>query len=510
MTATVHTAGGDDLEQTLAHGRRELEAAVFTAAAPRDAAGAEADALGIARPDSRIGDRLLADSADQPPAHEHPRLQDDAQIIADRAGREVELEAAVAGGRVDLERIVTRGHVLEAPAAVTIEPLVIGLEAAGAELGLDLEGRDRLVAALEHHGPRHGRDRIDDQLDLAADGDVVAHGLAALALLGSDDVEAVGEVADLEAAVAVGEHRPALVVAVAQTPTQGRALEALALALEADEGVVDRRAAVVDHAAADDAAVAVDDDLDLAALTLGDVDLGLATLDGPAAVEGDDFRAATRELDATKAYLPDYPAEQARADRISEKVVIGQLLATARKLEGEGNSSAAIAAYRDVLERDPTDADAREALARLIADETLEEPSGAVGSVVITSNPTADLYIDDTSYGTTPYSGQLPVGTHTLRMEARGYEIWQSTVEIKDDKNDPFRVSMKPRARGGGKVVRPKATGDGTASAGDTSPETPPDSGGSEPETKDGNSGGMFLPEKKDKGGGIFLPVGGK
>jgi hypothetical protein len=248
-----------------------------------------------------------------------------------------------------------------------------------------------------------------------------------------------------------------------------------------------------------------------AAKTMSEDEVRVALDRAEEAVEGEDFRAATRELDATKAYLPDFPAEQARAERISEKVVIGQLLATARKLEGEGNSSAAIAAYKDVLERDPTDAAAREALSRLTADGTLEEPSGAVGSVVITSNPTADLYIDDTSYGTTPYSGQLPVGTHTLRMEARGYEVWQSTVEIKGDKNDPFSVSMKPRSRGGGGKARPKPTSDGTASGGgETPPETPPDSGGSEPETKDGNTGGMFLPDKKDKGGGICLPVVGK
>ncbi len=228
-----------------------------------------------------------------------------------------------------------------------------------------------------------------------------------------------------------------------------------------------------------------------------------------AAITEGDFRAATRELDATKAYINAYPAEQARAERIRELLIVGQLISTARKLEGEGNSGAALATFKDVLARDPSNAEAREALTRLTAEDTSVESAAGVGSVIITSNPTADLYIDGTSYGKTPYSGQLPVGTHTVRMEARLYETWESSIAIKADKNDPFQISMR-RVRKGG-AGRPKVEGESggaAASSAGESGDTPPLDPTAGEKPKDGDDGGLFLPDKKDKGGGIFLPVG--
>jgi len=237
-----------------------------------------------------------------------------------------------------------------------------------------------------------------------------------------------------------------------------------------------------------------------------------ASLDrAEAAISDGDFRAATRELDATKAYIDAYPTEQARSERIRELLVVGQLISTARKLEGEGNDGAALATFKDVLARDPSNAEAREALTRLTAEDTSEESAAGVGSVIITSNPTADLYIDGTSYGKTPYSGQLPVGTHTVRMEARLYETWESSIAIKAAKNDPFQISMR-RVRKGG-AGRPKVeagSGGAAASSAAESDEAPPDNANATAgeTSKDGDDGGLFLPEKKDKGGGIFLPVG--
>jgi len=220
-----------------------------------------------------------------------------------------------------------------------------------------------------------------------------------------------------------------------------------------------------------------------------------------------DFSAATHELDATKAYVAEYPAQQARSERISDQLVLGQLIATARKLEKEGNSGAALSTYKDVLARDPTDAEAREAVVRLTAEDTSAEPVDGVGSVIITSTPKADLYIDGTSYGKTPYSGQLPVGKHTVRMEARLYETWESSVSIKVDKNDPFQISMR-RIRRTGK--QPAEGETGAPEGGDKPPDPPPDSGDVVDPPTDGDDGGLFLQEKKDKGGGIFLPVGDK
>jgi len=230
-----------------------------------------------------------------------------------------------------------------------------------------------------------------------------------------------------------------------------------------------------------------------------------------AIIDGD-FRAATHELDATKAYIDAYPAEMARSERIRELLVVGQLISTARKLESEGNSGAALATFQDVLTRDPSNAEAREALSRLTAEDTSEESAAGVGSVIITSTPTADLYIDGTSYGKTPYSGQLPVGTHTVRMEARLYETWESSVAIKADKNDPFQISMRRVRRGGAGRPKLEAGSDAASSGGESGEAAADDRNPTAGETsQDGDgSGGLFLPDKKDKRSGIFLPVGDK
>ncbi|HFE47050.1 MAG TPA: serine/threonine protein kinase [Nannocystis exedens] len=244
-----------------------------------------------------------------------------------------------------------------------------------------------------------------------------------------------------------------------------------------------------------------------AAKTMDEADVRAALDRAEQALGEQDFRAVTRELDATKGYVGEFPAEQARAERISKLLVLGQLLATARKLEGEGNDGAALSTYKDVLTRDPTDAEAREAVERLTAVKTTEEPKSGVGSVVITSTPRADLYIDGTSFGKTPFSGQLPVGAHTVRLETRLYEAWESSISVKSDKNDPFKISMR-RIRGKGSRVKP-AEPNTTAEAVDPPPSVdpvPPDSG--DPESNKDGGDGLFLEGKKKKGDGIFLPVG--
>ena len=53
----------------------------------------------------------------------------------------------------------------------------------------------------------------------------------------------------------------------------------------------------------------------------------------------------------------------------------------------------------------------------------IEQPA-TMGHVKIGSTPVADLDVDDQLLGTTPFSGELPLGRHTVRLSADGYEDW--------------------------------------------------------------------------------------
>ena len=229
-----------------------------------------------------------------------------------------------------------------------------------------------------------------------------------------------------------------------------------------------------------------------------------------AAIIARDYDGATRELDHVKAFLKDHPAASARHDRISERLVVGRLLLTADKLANEGNRGAAIAAYKDVLARDATNAEAREALARLNADGTVAEDKGSVGSIVVVSTPIADLTIDGASAGTTPFSGQLAVGQHTVRMEAPGHQPWESTIEVLADKNAPLQVSLRPlpRVGRGGKASADPAPVKPPPGPPASDPQPAPEPKPAPPPEKKPEDD-VFLPtSKKGKDGGIFMPVG--
>jgi serine/threonine protein kinase len=225
-----------------------------------------------------------------------------------------------------------------------------------------------------------------------------------------------------------------------------------------------------------------------------------------AAIDSKDYETATRELDRVKSFVGAHPPEQSRFDRVSERLVVGRLLMTAEKLESEGNLGAAIAAYKDVLARDATNEEAREALARHSDASTVKEASGSVGSVVMVSTPPADLYIDGSSAGTTPFTGQLTVGVHSIRMVLEGYQPWEASVEVLAEKNVPIQVSLRALPRSGrpARQVDAQPVKPPPSSAPETKPEPAP-----EPKPEPKPDDGIFMPtNKKGKDGGIFLPIG--
>lgn len=148
-------------------------------------------------------------------------------------------------------------------------------------------------------------------------------------------------------------------------------------------------------------------------------------------------------------------------------------------------------------------------------DPTPPPTEGVSGHVEIRSRPLANVYIDGESRGTTPFSGDLPVGPHELRMTARGHQAWQGTLDVAQDDNEPLTVELASKRSG-----KPSTSRKGTAEPQPSEPEpkgpaaTGPAPAKPEPKPKpepepepSADEPSPFLPTKKPDKKSIFLPT---
>jgi len=233
-----------------------------------------------------------------------------------------------------------------------------------------------------------------------------------------------------------------------------------------------------------------------------------------------EFDAAAVELDRIRRDVQNDPAAKSRVAAADERVLVARLLASAARFEAEGDVDAAKVAYGDVLGHDPDHALAKAAMARLSAT-VVPPPSGepampALGSAVveISARPLGNLSIDGVGAGTTPYKGELAVGSHSLRISARGYAPWEGTIEVKADGNPPISVQLRGKGPGdrdaepAGPTTTPAKPDPSPASDPPPKPDSPtkldPTPAADSPKPKKD----PFLPTKSGSGDrDVFLPV---
>jgi serine/threonine protein kinase len=226
----------------------------------------------------------------------------------------------------------------------------------------------------------------------------------------------------------------------------------------------------------------------------GDAEAKLAEAEKQA--EAGEFDAAAKTLAGVRGQLDAQPELSGRVERLDAQINVGRQLAAAQKLEADGKIDAAIAAYEDVLEADKSNAEARARLADLRAGST--EPVAAGPAMSIKSEPVADLVIDGTPTGTTPFDGTLAIGKHEISISADGYETWSQTIEVKEADNLPISVKLTPHKKGD------RRPGGAHKQPGTTTTPTPPPTEPEKPKPKEN----PFLPTSKDKqNDGPFLPT---
>ncbi len=227
-----------------------------------------------------------------------------------------------------------------------------------------------------------------------------------------------------------------------------------------------------------------------------------------------EFDAATAKLDEVRGLTQALPTLAGRIERADQKIAIGRLMIAGSKFESEDKKVAAVEAYRDALELDPSYLPAREALARLDASAP-PVPAGSeaivYGEVSIQSRPNAKVYIDGNPAGTTPFNGKLRVGSHEIRLVARGYYNFNDAIDVRAEDNVPLQVSLKGRSKSGrsSKSVEPKPEPASGKSA-EPKPAEPkpaePKPAATKPAATKPEGDNPFLPTKKGKGSGRDTP----
>ena len=219
-----------------------------------------------------------------------------------------------------------------------------------------------------------------------------------------------------------------------------------------------------------------------------------------------DFDRAAEVFDRVRSVDTSNASLAVRISRTNDKILVGRLLASGEQLEDKGEKAAATGAYRDALAIDPANAIARSALNRLGDGESLTEKT--VQAVRIVSKPTAQLFIDGSPVGATPFNGPISVGVHAIRLSASGYRPWETTLEVTAD-HPPLSVRLVKLAT----TRRKRGAG---APSGTDHPTPAPDSIGDPPPSMPVSDPAAAVPQPADRGSahtggakktGVFLPT---
>lgn len=244
-----------------------------------------------------------------------------------------------------------------------------------------------------------------------------------------------------------------------------------------------------------------------------------------ALIDNGELGAASDLLDTLRGPARSAPELAPRVERLSSQLAVAQLMAAGASFEAKGETAAAVQAYRDVLEADPTHAAASRKLEALAPGDpppagdraVPPSPDAAVGSVDIGSRPLANLYIDGEARGTTPFKGKLTVGTHSVRLTARGYLSWQGELEVLETGTEDLRVRLVGKGKRRGGNDDSAAASSAPATPPKPQPLDPPKPAATpkpEPTPSGKKPNSVFLPTKDDSrkngsknGGGVFLPT---
>lgn len=153
----------------------------------------------------------------------------------------------------------------------------------------------------------------------------------------------------------------------------------------------------------------------------------------------------------------------------------------ARACEKIGDDAASLQWYRDFRRRAPDAKNGGEVDERIHALEAILAKKGVQQLTVLSRPLGATVIVDEQPVGVTPYTGQLPPGTHKVVLSLRGYADSEQKVELPADRAQELDVPLVP---GSSSARAPSADAAPVAGVG---PGGGAAAGGSTPAPKDGS-----------------------
>ena len=145
----------------------------------------------------------------------------------------------------------------------------------------------------------------------------------------------------------------------------------------------------------------------------------------------------------------------------------------ARAYEKIGDDASTLQWYRDFRRRAPDAKNGPEVDERIRGLEGVLAKKGVQQLTVFSRPLGATVIVDDQPVGVTPYTGQLPPGTHKIVLSLRGYLDSEQKVELAADRARDLDVPLVPGKQGAGES--PASTSAAPAQpAGPAQAETPP------------------------------------
>ena len=236
-------------------------------------------------------------------------------------------------------------------------------------------------------------------------------------------------------------------------------------------------------------------------------------------VQGARWGQAETMLGSVQPRLADHPSLLKRSASLSDQIAIGQLMTSAQAAQAQGDHQGAKQRYEQILQRDPTHAPAKAALAALPSPEDdapregSDKPEDAtLGRLKVDSRVKARVEIDGAFVGYTPVSQDVEPGPHKVVVTAHGYHDWTREITVKRQGSLVLDAALTPE--GGRAKAKPSSKSSGAKADADEpkeqpkepakEPKEPPKEPAAEPPKKPGL---IFTPGQREPSKGGLLPV---